>query len=407
MNEDHSLVWRVSEITRHIKGLLESDPCLWDLWLEGEVSNFRQASSGHAYFNLQEGDCKIACVLWRESALRQPLLPQDGEAILAHGYISIYEARGTYQLYVDRIQPAGLGLRYLELQELKQRLEAEGLFAPERKRPLPAFPCRIGVVTSAEGAALQDILNVLRRRFPLAQVVLAPTLVQGDEAPAQIAAAMEALNSCGNVEAIILARGGGALEELWAFNTEVVVRAIAASHIPEVCGVGHETDFTLADFAADVRAPTPSAAAEMVVPDASEIREQLADHRRASIQAIARRLEEARSELNHVALTLARESPLSKIREYRQRVDELDQEARRLVRHQLDLCWERWRGKAAHLRSLSPSSILERGYAIARRIPSDTVIRKVAQVSRDDPVEIQVSDGRFRGIVTDTGGTSE
>jgi exodeoxyribonuclease VII large subunit len=405
MNEAHHPIWRVSEITRHIKGLLEADPCLWDLWLEGEVSNFRQASSGHAYFTLQEGDCKIACVMWRESALRQPVLPQDGEAVLAHGSVSVYEVRGAYQFYVDQIQPAGLGLRYLELQELKERLEAEGLFAPERKRSLPALPSRIGVVTSGEGAAFQDILHVLGRRFPLAHVVLASTLVQGDEAPAQIAAALEDLNARGDVEVIILTRGGGALEELWAFNAEVVVRAIAASRVPVVCGVGHETDFTLADFAADVRAPTPSAAAEIVAPDASEIREQLADWRRISTQVLSRSLKEARTELNHLTLTLVRESPLSKINEYRQRVDELEQESGRLSRHRLDMCWERWRGKAAHLRSLSPSSILDRGYAIARRLPSGDVIRKVAQVSREDSMEIQVSDGRFRGIVTDTGGT--
>ncbi|MCK4449981.1 MAG: exodeoxyribonuclease VII large subunit, partial [Anaerolineae bacterium] len=250
--------YTVSQLTGHIRRLIEDDPELSDVWVEGEVSNFSRAFSGHCYFTLKDAGSQIGCVMWRSVAILQDYLPVDGDLVLAYGRVGVYEASGRYQLYVDQIRPAGVGDLYRQFELLKARLEAEGLFAPERKRPLPGFPRCIGVVTSPTAAALRDILNVLGRRYPLAEVLLAPTQVQGDAAPPQIVAALEALNTRDDVDVIIVARGGGSLEDLWAFNDERVTRAIAGSRIPVICGVGHETDFSLVGFAADVRAPTPS-----------------------------------------------------------------------------------------------------------------------------------------------------
>ena len=232
-------IYRVSQITSYIKELFDSDYALQDLWLEGEVSNYSRAASGHVYFTLKDEEAQIRCVMWRSQVAHWAYLPQNGEAIIAHGRISIYEAGGLYQLYVDNIQPAGAGLLYLQFEALRERLAAEGLFDAERKRPLPTFPRRLGVVTSPTAAALRDIVNVLRRRYALVEVVLSPTLVQGDEAPSQIVAAIQALNEHVDVDAIIVARGGGSLEDLWAFNDERVARAIYASRAPVVTGVGH------------------------------------------------------------------------------------------------------------------------------------------------------------------------
>jgi exodeoxyribonuclease VII large subunit len=249
---------------------------LQDLWLEGEVSNWKHAPSGHIYFTLKDEAASIRCAMWRSNIQRAAYLPAgDGEAVLAHGYVSVYEPQGVYQFYVDDVQPVGLGSLYARFEQLKARLQAEGLFDADRKRSLPHFPRRIGVVTSPSGAVLRDILNVLRRRYPLAEVIVAPTLVQGPEAPAQIVRALERVGQVPGVDVIILARGGGSLEDLWAFNDEAVARAIVAAPVPVVSGVGHETDFTIADFAADLRAPTSSAAAELVTPDRAALRQQV------------------------------------------------------------------------------------------------------------------------------------
>ncbi|MCC6187794.1 MAG: exodeoxyribonuclease VII large subunit, partial [Anaerolineales bacterium] len=264
-------LWTVSALNRYVKETLETDYRLQDLRVSGEVSGFRAYPSGHWYFSLKDGSAQVSCVMWRGRAERSRFTPRDGDAVVAVGSVTLYEARGQYQLDVALLQPAGEGVLFREFLRLKAQLEAEGLFAAERKRPLPAWPSRIGVVTSPAGAALRDILNILRRRCPLVEVVLAPTAVQGLDAPAQIVAALQACAGCAP-DVIIVARGGGALEDLWCFNDEQVARAIAACPVPVVSGVGHETDFTLADFAADLRAPTPSAAAELVSPDGEQLR---------------------------------------------------------------------------------------------------------------------------------------
>ncbi len=392
-------VYRVSQITAYIKELFDSDYALQDLWLEGEVSNYSQAASGHVYFTLKDEEAQIRCVMWRSQVERQAYLPQDGEAILAHGRISVYEAGGRYQLYVDDIQPAGAGLLYLQFEALKERLAAEGLFDVGRKRPLPPFPRRLGLVTSPTAAALRDIVNVLRRRYPLVEVVLSPTLVQGDEAPSQIVAAIEALDQHTDVDAIIVARGGGSLEELWAFNDERVARAIYASQVPVVTGVGHETDFTIADFVADVRAPTPSAAAELVVPDRQELQGAVESWRGRLAQLMRGRIEEERRALQYQEQVLRRFSPQAQIDSYRQRIDDLMHSALAGLKHRLTLARERLRTLTSKLQTLSPLATLERGYAIARHLGTGKVVRSVAQVVAGDRLEVRVSDGQFESTV--------
>ncbi len=390
----------VSQITGYIKDLFDVDAQLQDVWLEGEVSNFTRSAAGHAYFTLKDERAQIRGVMWRSQVARLARLPRNGEAVMAHGYVSVYEAYGTYQLYADLIRPAGLGLLHLQFEALKARLEAEGLFAPERKRLLPPFPRRVGVVTSSTGAALRDILHVLGRRYPPVEVVLSPTMVQGDQAPAQIVAALQALDDYTDVDLTIVARGGGSLEELWAFNDERVARAIAASRAPVISGVGHETDFTIADFVADVRAPTPSVAAEIAVPDGRELRETVRLWQTQLEQLIRGQLGRQRQALAHQRQSLQRLSPQTRIVGHRQRIDDLTWAAVSNVRHRLALAREQLHRQAAELHALSPLATLERGYAIVRHGATGAVVRSVAQVSAGDEVEVRVADGTFGATVT-------
>ncbi len=390
----------VSQLTGHIRDLINSDPKLSDVWLEGEVSNFTQAASGHCYFTLKDDGAQIRCVMWRNVAGRRSSLPKDGDSVLSHGRVGVYEDRGLYQLYVDEIRPAGVGELYRRYEQLKARLEAEGLFAPERKRTLPPHPQRIGVVTSPVAAALRDILNVLRRRYPLVEVLLAPTLVQGDAAPAQIVDAIEALNARDDVDVIVVSRGGGSLEELWAFNDERVARAVAASRIPVICGVGHETDVSLADFAADVRAPTPSAAAELAVPDRAEIRAQVAGLHEALTMALQAMMNERRWQLVEQTRALRHLSPVVRLTQARQRVDELLERVVETTHHALNLHRERLNGLVGRLTSVSPERTLARGYAIVRQQTTGDVVRSVAQAEAGDKIDIRVTDGEFGAEVT-------
>jgi len=387
--------YTVSQLTGTIRRLIEGEPDLNDVWVEGEVSNFSRPISGHCYFTLKDASAQLGCVMWRNVAQVQTYLPASGDLVLAHGRVGVYEAGGRYQLYVDQLRPAGLGHLYQQFERLKERLEAEGLFAPERKRPLPPFPRRIGVVTSPSAAALRDILNILSRRYPLAEVLLAPTPVQGDEAPPHIVAALEALNRRDDVDVIIVARGGGSLEELWAFNDERVARAIAASRIPVICGVGHETDFTLADFAADVRAPTPSAAAELVAPDCAELRARVAGMAETLQTTLRGTLEEQRWRLAGQARALKHLSPAAQLAQARQRVDDLLGRAQVGLNHGLALRRECLSGLAGQLAGVSPLGTLERGYAIVRHRRTGAVVRSVAQVAGGDVLGIRVADGEF------------
>jgi len=396
-------IYTISEITNRIKVQLESDRTLQDLWLEGELSNWKRSPSGHIYFTLKDETASIRCVLWRSTAQALSYLPGgDGEAVLAHGHVSVYEPQGQYQLYVDDLQPVGVGALYAEFERLKARLAQEGVFE-QAKRPLPRFPQRIGVVTSLTGAVLRDILNVLRRRYPLAEVILSPTQVQGDEAPAQIVSALQAVSRLPGVDVIILARGGGSLEDLWAFNDERVARALAASPVPVVCGVGHETDFTIADFAADVRAPTPSAAAELVVPDRHELARQVAQLTTRLAAGMQERLAQQRQRLANELRALRRVSPQAWIDRRRQRVDELAHAIQQAIDHRLELQRERLAGLSLRLAALNPSATLSRGYAIVRHAETNRVVSRVGQVAPGDRLAVQVSDGTFESTVSAAG----
>jgi exodeoxyribonuclease VII large subunit len=388
----------VSELTGYLKSLLEEDYSLQDTWVRGEITNYSQSGAGHRYFSLKDEYASLRCVLFRGHSFGAPSL-RNGMAVLIHGHMSLYEARGDLQFYVDSVEDAGIGELHLRFEALKARLEAEGLFEAERKRALPRAPSVIGVVTSPSAAALRDIARTLRLRCPLSRVLLAPTLVQGDGAAEQVAAAIALLNAHAEAEVIILARGGGSLEELWAFNEEIVARAIVASAIPVVTGVGHETDFTIADFVADLRASTPTAAATAVVPDLRTWREELAQQQERADQAMSVYLYAQQGALGIRRHALDRASPRGRILQARQRVDEARERAQRGMRSLLDVRRERLRGKAGRLHALSPLLTLSRGFALVRRADDETLVTRVAQVAPGDPLLVRVSDGTFAAVV--------
>lgn len=394
----------VTQLLSQIKTLIEREQTLRNVWLQGEVSNFVRATSGHCYFTLKDERAVLACVMWKQDALRLGRLPQNGQQVLVHGYVSVYESQGKMQFYADALELAGVGRLYQEFEALKAKLTAEGLFDPERKRPLPAWPQRIAVVTSPRAAALRDILRTLALRYPAVDVLLAPSAVQGTEAPAQIVAAIELLNDwhagVEPIDVIIVARGGGSIEELWAFNDEQVARAIAASSVPVVSGVGHETDFTLADFAADLRAPTPTGAAAAAVPDRLELAGQVAAQRGRLALAMAQRLARERQHLGHSQRLLARLSPSAQIASRRQQVDDLNLAMQRQMRHRLALYRAELDGLRARLANLDPHAVLQRGYAIIFQQPGDQVVTSAQAVTAGDALRIVVADGEFSGVVT-------
>ena len=389
----------VSQLITTVKNLLEVDSDLTDVWVEGEVSNFKQAASGHCYFTLKDSRAVVPCVMWRNDALRLRRLPVDGEQVAIHGYISLYEPQGKLQFYADRLDLAGLGKLYQEFERLKAQLADEGLFDAARKQPLPAWPARIGVVTSSKAAALRDILRTLAVRYPLVDVLLAPTAVQGAEAPAQIAAAIDLLNAWNMgvepIDVLIVARGGGSIEELWAFNDEQVVRAIAASVIPVISGVGHETDFTLSDLAADQRAPTPTGAAALAVPDRLELAGQLPGLRSRLQSAAAGHIDRERRQLVQTRRLLERLSPAVQLATRRQQVDELSRSMTRTAAHRLAVQRAQIDGMRARLASLDPNAVLARGYAILQEPVSGAVITSVAQAASGMAIRARVADGEF------------
>jgi len=385
----------VSELTRYIRQMFEMDYRLQDVWVQGEISNLSRPSSGHVYFTLKDSGAAIKCAMWRTSVTSNVQRLREGDAILAHGKISVYEVQGAYQLYVDAIQTAGVGDLYQQFELLKAKLQAEGLFAPDRKRALPEVVHAIGIVTSPTGAALQDMLNIIRRRWPLLRVVLAPTPVQGDDAPPKIIAALERLYRRDDLDAILIARGGGSIEDLWCFNDERVARTIARSPVPTISGVGHEVDFTIADFVADMRAPTPSAAAELITPDQDEVRSTLEDYAVMLDTILTDRIRQARLRVQLNARALAHLSPRVKLANARQRLDDASGKMQDTLLHYLVLRRERINGLAAQLNAYNPLNVLARGYAVVRR-ENGEVVRSVTQVTADERLSIRVSDGEFR-----------
>jgi exodeoxyribonuclease VII large subunit len=396
-----SVTWTVSRLTQHIRTLLESDVTLQDVWVQGEISNLGRPASGHIYFTLKDAGASLRGVMWKGDARRLILPLQDGMEIEAHGRIGVYEPQGQYQFYADIIRPVGEGALYQEFLRLKAMLEAEGLFDPERKLPIPELPRKIGMVTSASGAALRDMLNTLRRRLPLAEVILAPSPVQGDEAPPGLVAALEALDRL-EPDVILLARGGGSIEDLWAFNDERVVRAVAACSVPVISGVGHETDFTLCDFAADLRAPTPTAAAELATPvtliDLSAYLQGMKTRLAASTISL---LTAQRNGLEASASRLRFVSPLRRIQTDRQRLDDFARLGVSALKHRVVLDKSRLQGFERRLEALNPLAVLGRGYAVVSRQVDGKLVSQVGQAKSGDRLRVRVSNGEFGATVSE------
>jgi len=392
--------YSVSYVTNYLRNLLESDAFLSQLSVRGEVSNWTQARSGHCYFTLKDNQAELRCVLWRTVAQQLSILPQNGDEVVAEGRISVYPQRGTYQFYVNMMQPIGLGVLYKRFEALKRKLAMEGLFDEWNKKPLPSFPRRIGIVTSPTAAALQDILNILKRRQPLAEVILSPTLVQGSRAPAQIVAALKRFDASNSaIDVIIMARGGGSIEDLWAFNEEVVARAIYDSQIPIISGIGHEVDFTIADFVADKRAPTPSTAAELAVPDINQLRERLQIRSTMLHEIMQSELYQRRQALEQEKRALERLAPQNRLQEQRQTIDLLNARLERALTSHLQLKESKLTGLQGRLSSLNPRATIARGYAIVTDHKTGRVIRHAQQTKAGQPIRITVEQGEFDAIV--------
>lgn len=384
-------IYAVWQLARYLKDSLDSDAFLADLWVQGEVSNASHSAAGHWYFTLKDDRAQLRSVMFRNGGGGRFI--QNGAKVNAHGRASFYEARGELQLYVDLVQPEGAGELALKLELLRQKLEREGLFDPSRKRSLPRFPQRIGVATSPSSAAWQDIQNVIRRRFPLVELVLAPCQVQGEAAAATIVEALETLAAEPDLDMVIVARGGGSLEELWPFNEEAVARAVFACPVPVISGVGHETDTTICDQVADVRAPTPSAAAELAVPDARELHAQVAAHRQALDDVVAALVERRHRDAEALAARLLHRAP--DIAAHRLHVDDLLKVATQQLDETALLLRERLNGLSLRLGALNPNAVLRRGYAVVQRRDTRAVVTGQAQVAPGDRLDVSVADGTF------------
>ena len=381
----------VSELARRIRTVL--DDGLREVWVVGELSNLRRPSSGHLYFCLKDRQSQIAAVMFRSTSQVLTFRPEDGLEVIVRGRVSLYDVRGDLQLYVDWMEPRGLGSLQLALEALKRKLAEEGLFAPARKRPLPPLPRAVGLVTALSGAAVQDMLTVLRSRWPSARVIISPVRVQGKGAAPEICTALAALNRVEEVDVVIVGRGGGSAEDLWAFNDERVARAIAASRVPVVSAVGHEIDFTVADLVADCRAPTPTAAAAMVVPDRLELGERLAALESALAGTLQRRLRIGRERVRAGEERL--KDPRRVLEILRQRVDELGERAIASTERRLRWARERLQATEGRLGALSPLAVLERGYSIARR-EDGAVVRLADEVAVGDVLDLRLSRGSLR-----------
>lgn len=385
-------IWTVSQLNRVIRDALDAE--IDDVWVAGEISTFRVPASGHFYFALKDKRSEIAAVMFRSSNQLLPFRPADGMEVIVRGRVGIYEARGNLQLYVEAMEPRGIGSLQLALEQLKQRLAADGLFDPERKRPLPFMPSTIGIITALTGAAIHDMLVVLRQRMPQTKVVIRPVRVQGREAPPDIAQAIAEVSEIPEIEVVIVGRGGGSVEDLWAFNDERVARAIAACPVPVVSAVGHEVDITIADLVADCRAPTPTAAAALVVPDRLELQgsvDGLAYHLRA---CMLRSIDRQRQTLNARARHLR--DPRQILKSLRLRIDELGDRAQRAANANLRTVRQSLRSCSERLHALSPLAVLDRGYSIARRVDDGRVVRDAVDVQLDERLDLLLARGQLR-----------
>jgi len=388
----------VSEVTAHLKRLLERDEILQDVSVRGELSNFTRHSSGHLYFSLKDDTATLSCVCFRNVASRVRFELADGLRLIVEGNVSVYEKQGRYQLLVRAMRPDGMGDLAAAFEALKLKLEQEGLFAPERKRPLPRFPCGIGLITSPTGAAIRDLVSIISRRYPLAHIVTIPTVVQGEAGAASIIASLQRANARADLDVLIVGRGGGSLEDLWCFNEEVVARAVFASRLPVISAVGRETDVCLCDFVADVRAATPSAAAELVVPEAAELQRHLQALGRDLRGRLLQHAHRARQRLARLTAYAVFQRPAVLLETRLQRLDEATEALRANMARLLELRRRRLEKSLVGLDALSPLAVLGRGYAICRLADSGAIVHSVAQVRGGAGLMITVSDGDVEAV---------
>jgi exodeoxyribonuclease VII large subunit len=389
----------ISELTRYIKNHIDSDRNLQNLWVKGEISNFKRHSSGHMYFTLKDAESMLQCVMFRGRSVSLRFEPSHGMQVLAGGYVSVYDRDGRYQMYVENLQPDGIGSLSLAYEQLKEKLSQEGLFDEQWKKPIPLLPRSVGIVTSPTGAAIRDIVSVSKRRFPGIQLILYPVLVQGDQAPEQIGNAIRQLNGYPDIDVLIVGRGGGSLEELWAFNDERVVRAIFASEIPVISAIGHETDFTLADFVADRRAPTPSAAAEMAVPDRRELERYLRSLRTRLTQSAQKYVMRKRLRLENLVQRPVFQRPKTQLIQQYQYVDMLQKRLTRSFHTIVNSKGQQFTKMAEKLAAMNPLAVLQRGYSITRFPDDKSIVRSIATIKPNQKIEVILPDGSLFCIV--------
>lgn len=382
----------VTELNTFIKTIFENEPLLSDVFVRGEISNFKAHSSGHFYFSLKDEGGVLKSVMFRGSAVRLPFMPENGMKVIVHGRISAFVRDGQYQLYADAMQPDGTGSLYVAFEQLKAKLDAEGLFAESRKKPLPKIPKKVGIVTSPTGAAIQDMINVMGRRFPYAEIILYPSLVQGPDAPASICKGIKYFNDNALCDVIIVGRGGGSIEDLWAFNSEDVARTIAASEIPIISAVGHETDFTIADFVSDMRAPTPSAAAEIAVPDAMELKRKINNIVTREKAVLQKVFDAKRAYLQRCSKSRALLSPLNTIEDKRMTVLAISRRAELAEKANLTKYSAKFGAVTGKLEALNPMSVISRGYSAV--FSNDwNVIKSVDDLTEGSNINLRMSDG--------------
>lgn len=389
-------VLTVSELTRRIKSVLETD--FKDVVVTGEISNFKRHTSGHIYFTIKDEKASISATIWRSRAAYLTFTPQDGMKVTARGSITVYEVQGKYQLDVVNLKPLGIGELQIAFEKLKQKLAAEGLFDPQHKKNLPEYPERIGIVTSPTGAAIQDMLNIISRRFPGVEIILYPVKVQGAGAAEEIAEAISDLNKFAKVDVLLVGRGGGSIEDLWAFNEEIVARAIFASKIPIVSAVGHEIDFTIADFVADLRAPTPSAAAELVVRNRYEMIDNIRNILYTMQQSLLNKVDDNRSQIASLVSSYAFNNPIDKVRQFSQRIDELARLLNISFIHKFKTTKQYLKDFAHRMESLNPENVLKRGYAIVYK--NSHIVDTVGSLAYADDINIKFKDGNVDAAVT-------
>lgn len=396
------IVLSVTQLNTYIKSKFDGDENLTNAFVCGEISNFtNHYKSGHLYLSLKDNKCVIKAVMFAQSARRLRFMPQDGMKVIVRGKVSVYEATGQYQFYIEDMQPDGLGALNLAFEQLKAKLEAEGLFSAELKKALPKYPERIGVITSPTGAAVHDMLTILERRYPLAEVIFCPVLVQGEGAAPQIVDALEQMNRLNGADVIILGRGGGSLEDLWPFNEERVARAVAASEIPVISAVGHETDFTICDFVADLRAPTPSAAAELAVPDSAELNYAITHNSSLLKQIIERKLTSLRQELDRLTASRSLRNPHEMIELRRMQTDQQSFKLTSCMQKTLTNAKSELISASGRLNALSPLATLSRGYSIAYK-QDGTILSEVSQTAVGEQITVHLNHGKLNCLINGT-----